>query len=131
MIRIVAAVLAVLMTANGLVMMFAPLAWYAAVPGVATTGPFNAHFVRDIGAVYLVTAGALAWFAWRPAQGWPAVAAVAAWHSLHGAVHVFDAVCGTRPVADLARDFVGVFVPGLVALALIAARRPALSEAAA
>lgn len=122
--RIVAVILAVLMAANGLYMLFAPLAWYNAVPGVVTTGPFNAHFIRDIGAIYLVTAGAAAWFAWRPAQGWPAVVAVALWHSLHGAVHVFDAVCGTRPVADLTRDFVGVFVPALIALAL-AARRPA------
>lgn len=35
--------------ANGLFMLVSPADWYFAVPGVTTTGPFNQHFVRDIG----------------------------------------------------------------------------------
>ena len=44
--------------ANGLTMLANPDAWYGLLPGVVQTGPFNPHFVRDIGAAYLVT-GAL------------------------------------------------------------------------
>ena len=45
--------LPVLLAANGLFMLLAPHAWYPAVPGVTETGPYNPHFVRDIGAAYL------------------------------------------------------------------------------
>ena len=34
---------------NGVLMLLAPEAWYHAVPTVPGTGPFNPHFVRDIG----------------------------------------------------------------------------------
>ena len=37
--------------ANGLWMLLAPESWYHGLPAaVPDTGPFNAHFVRDIGA---------------------------------------------------------------------------------
>ena len=68
MTRWIAAILALLMAANGLFMLGLPQAWYDAVPGVPLTGLFNPHFVRDIGMAYLTVAGGLAWFAWRPVQ---------------------------------------------------------------
>jgi hypothetical protein len=37
---------------NGVFMLTSPANWYFAVPGVTTTGPFNQHFVRDIGLVF-------------------------------------------------------------------------------
>jgi hypothetical protein len=49
--------------ANGLAMLCLPAHWYAAVPGVADTGPFNPHFIRDIGLAYVVAATTLVWFA--------------------------------------------------------------------
>jgi hypothetical protein len=101
----------------------APQWWYGAVPGVIATGPFNPHFVRDIGAAYLVTALGLGWFAARPREGWPALAAGAAFLTLHAAIHVYDATCGGRPLQDLVRDFAGVYLTAALALAL-ALRRP-------
>lgn len=38
---------------NGLVMWFAANWWFDTVPGIRMMGPFNHHFVRDIGLVYL------------------------------------------------------------------------------
>lgn len=128
MARIVAAVLAVLLAANGLAMLFAGPWWYGVVPGVTATGPFNPHFVRDIGAAYLVTAGGLGWFALRPREGWPALAAAAAFLTLHGAIHVFDAVCGTKPLSDAARDFAGVYLPAILTLAIALRRSPERSR---
>lgn len=124
MTRLISGLLAAPMAANGLAMLFAGLWWYGVVPGVTATGPYNPHFVRDIGAAYLVTGSALGWFAMRPREAWPALAGAAAFLTLHAAIHVFDAVCGTRPLADVVRDFAGVYLPALIALALVL-RKPA------
>jgi hypothetical protein len=50
--------LAVMLAANGAVMLAAGRWWYGAVPGVSETGPYNPHFVKDIGAAYLVVGAA-------------------------------------------------------------------------
>lgn len=123
--RWVAALLALVLAGNALAMLFNGLAWYGAVPGVTSTGPFNAHFVRDIGAAYLVAALGLAWFAWRPREGWPALAAGAAFLTFHAAIHVYDATCGSTPLADFKRDFVGVYLFAAIPLLLALLRRPA------
>lgn len=113
-----AGLMALLLGANGLLMLAAPLAWYDAVPGVPATGPFNGHFVRDVGAVYLMCAAALCWYASRPAQAWPALAMAALWLTPHSAIHVYDASCGASPLADLWRDAVGVHLFAAISLAL-------------
>jgi hypothetical protein len=101
--------------ANAVAMLTAPAWWYGAVPGVTATGPYNPHFVHDIGAVYLVIAGALGWFAWRPLQGWGALVAAATWLVLHGLIHVHDAILSPTCGHDLIRDLPGVFAPALIA----------------
>jgi hypothetical protein len=124
MARILALLQAVLLCANGLAMLFAGLWWYGVVPGVTATGPYNPHFVRDIGAAYLVTGVCHAAFAWRPRAAWSALVAAAGFLTLHAAIHLFDAACGTRPLHDLARDFVGVFVPAFIAIGLAVHQAP-------
>ena len=37
---------------NGLLMLELPAHWYLWVPGVTTTGPYNQHFIRDIGLIF-------------------------------------------------------------------------------
>ena len=123
MVRIVSALLAVLLAGNGLVMLFAGLWWYGVVPGVTGTGPYNPHFVRDIGSAYLVAGGAIAAYVVWPRAAWSALVGSAAFQLLHVGVHVFDAVCGTKPMADVARDFAGVYAPAILT-ALIAFRKP-------
>ncbi|MBS0360367.1 MAG: hypothetical protein JSR98_03220 [Proteobacteria bacterium] len=103
-------------------MLFAGLWWYGVVPGVIATGPYNPHFVRDIGAAYLVVGLSLAAFAARPRQAWPALAAAAGFLTLHAAIHVFDAACGTHPLSDVIRDLAGVYLPAI--LTLVLALRP-------
>lgn len=109
---------------NGMAMLFAPLPWYDAVPGVPATGPFNPHFVRDIGAIYLAGALGMGWFAWRPWQGWPALALTAAWLTLHAAIHVYDATCSASPLADVRRDLVAIYLFAAIPLALALLRQP-------
>ena len=51
--RLIATILAIVTGANGLAMLLAGPSWYQAVPGVSETGPYNPHFVQDIGAAFL------------------------------------------------------------------------------
>ena len=53
-----AALLGTAAVANGVYMLVAPESWYFAVPGDPTTGPFNQHFIRDIGLIFLFLGGA-------------------------------------------------------------------------
>src|SRR4051812_905166 len=128
MIRIVSVLLALMLGGNGLAMLFAGLWWYGVVPGVTATGPYNPHFVRDIGAAYLVVGVSHAAFALWPRQAWSALAASAGFLTLHAAIHVFDAVCGTHPLQDVVRDAGGIYLPPLIALGLAWWGAPAVKE---
>jgi hypothetical protein len=118
--RALAGLLGILLAANGLAMLAAGKAWYYAVPGVTSTGPYNPHFVKDIGMAYLVTALGLGWFAARPRQGWSGLVCGAAFLSLHGLIHVADAIGGPVCGQDLLRDLPGVFLPALIAAGIAA-----------
>lgn len=122
--RYLAGLTALLLAANGVAMIFASMVWYDVVPGVPLTGPFNGHFVKDIGATYLACGLGLAWFAWRPVQGWAAMVIAAVWLTLHALVHGYDATCGANPLADLQRDFVGVYLFAAIPLVLSLLRKP-------
>jgi hypothetical protein len=63
--RWIAGVLAVFNISNGLAMLFASSTWWASVPGVPDTGPFNPHFVEDVGAAFLMAGLALGGRAWQ------------------------------------------------------------------
>ena len=114
--RAIAILLAATMGLNGLVMLAAGRWWYAAVPGVPETGPFNPHFVKDIGAAYLVVGAAFAWLGARAspaARG--ATLAAASFLALHAGIHLAEAVSAPMGVADLARSFPDVILPALLA----------------
>lgn len=103
-----------LLSINGVAMLSFPAAWYALMPGVAETGPLNLHFVRDIGAAYLVAGGGLLWLARRP-HAWPAALAGCAFLGLHALVHVAEAFLGTLDWRHLVHDLPGVFLVPLLA----------------
>lgn len=84
--------LALLLVINGLVMLGWPEWWYHAVPTVPHTGPFNPHFVRDIGCAYLVCGGALVWLGLNPIRGWAAALTGVDFLSAHAFVHLWDAL---------------------------------------
>ena len=112
--RVLAVILRIGLGLNALWMLAVPAAWYAAVPGVTQTGPFNPHFVRDIGAAYLVAAAALIWFAASP-KAQSAVQAGAAFLTLHALVHLWDAVAGREHAHQLI-DLATVFLPSVLAI---------------
>ena len=96
-------------------MLFGPQSFYDLFPGVTETGPFNAHFLRDVGAAFLVAGGGLLWFA-RDARARPAAVAGAGFLVLHALIHLWDGLAGRERPAHLAHDLPLLF--GVAALAL-------------
>ena len=113
--------------ANGGWMITRPLIWYGRVPGVAESGYFNQHFIRDIGFIYILIGSAFLAGIIR-ANARAALWGVATlWLAAHAAFHIWEVVVGLCGPDALARDFVGVTAPALVGIAItaIACRRPA------
>ncbi|MGZ5989986.1 MAG: hypothetical protein ACXWLZ_13210 [Rhizomicrobium sp.] len=109
----IAAALAVPTILNGVMMLLAGPYWYTSVPGASETGPYNPHFVQDIGAAFLVAGLALAARAWRP-RYWPAAVAGAAFLAAHALLHLVLMVGGHDHRA--AFDLVAVVLPSALAL---------------
>lgn len=109
----IAAALGLFNAGNGVFMLAAGRQWYDAVPGVHDTGPFNPHFVADIGAAFLVAGLGLIARAWR-VRYWPAALAGAAFLSAHGLIHVIGLVGGHSHHAGF--EWVSVVAPSLLAL---------------
>ncbi len=106
------AVLAAGASINGVWMLGAPLHWYNNVPaGVPDYGPFNAHFVRDIGIAFLTVGAALGWAAVRPAARFELVAVAAIFAVLHGVLHVLDTARGHVDSSHWLLDVPGVYLP--------------------
>jgi uncharacterized protein YjeT (DUF2065 family) len=113
--RTLAAIVGFPLAINGMLMLFFPLAWYHAVPGVTATGPFNPHFVRDIGCAFLASGGALAWF-WLDARARLAAMAGATFLTRHALVHLWDLAAGRESSTDLGFDLLAIFLPAMLAL---------------
>lgn len=109
---------------NGLFLLAAPAVWYVSVPGVTTTGPFNQHFLRDIGLIFLLVGGGFLWGAAKPALRAPFWGAGAVWLSGHALFHGWEVAVGICGPSALARDFPLVTLPAILTtlLALWAAR---------
>ena len=99
--------------ANGVVMLAAGQRWYESVPGVTMTGPYNPHFVADVGAAYFAAGLAVAARGWRPAF-WPAAVAGSAFFVLHALIHVAGLAQGHTH--DAASDIALVIVPSIISL---------------
>lgn len=97
--RILAGVIGVGSALNGVVMLVTSQRWYDTVPGVSHTGPFNPHFVLDVGFAYVVSGLSLAAFAWRPEWRLAAVTG-AAFFVAHGGLHVVGLAMGDAHIAD-------------------------------
>jgi hypothetical protein len=114
----VAALLGVALVANGIFMLVSPENWYFAVPGVASTGPFNQHFLRDIGLIFLLLGGAFVVGAARPQLRVLLWAAPTIWLLGHALFHVWEVAVGICPPSAIARDFPAVTLPAIIGVAL-------------
>jgi hypothetical protein len=114
-----ALLLGFVMLANGTWQLAAPEGWYWAIPGVPDRGPFNQHFVRDLGIIYSLSGVGLIAGALRPPQRLALWWAPAFWLVGHALFHVWEVLAGICGPASLLQDFAGVTLPALLALALL------------
>jgi hypothetical protein len=114
----VAALLGVAMGANGIFMLVAPEAWYFVVPGVTETGPFNQHFVRDIGLIFLFLGSAMLFGVLRPALRILLWGAAALWLSGHALFHLWEVAVGICAPSVIIQDFPAVTLPAIIAATL-------------
>lgn len=117
-VTVVTILVAALFGFNGAYMLSNPESWYWAIDGVPDTGPFNPHFVRDIGFMYVVTGAAMVLGWLMPDQRLGLWGTAAAWHICHACFHVWEVVVGICGPEALVRDFVGVTLPSVLALTL-------------
>lgn len=99
---------------NGLFMLIAPGQWYFAIPGVTTTGPFNQHFVRDIGLIYLFIGASFLVGAARPRFRVILWAVPTLWLCAHALFHLWEVAVGISEHSAMARDFPAVTVPAII-----------------
>lgn len=101
---------------NAVVMWAAPYQWYQAVPGVAATGGFNDHFIRDVALAFAVSGTAL--IAGVRAGNREVALFGAGFPVLHAVFHIwiwgFHRGCATDLVA--LSNLVGIQVPAWAAL---------------
>ena len=103
---------------NGILMLNAPEAWYFAVAGVTTTGPFNQHFLRDIGLIFGLIGLSFVYGAVRSGSRVLLWSMGAIWLSGHALFHFWEVTVGICGPEVLPRDFPAVTLPALIALAL-------------
>lgn len=105
--------------ANAGWMLGAPEHWFQNLPaGVPDTGPFNEHFVRDLGAVMVVMGLALVWAAARRAVRVTVLYIVSGFYVLHALLHVWDTARGFLGPEHWALDAGGVYIPMVLVLAV-------------
>ena len=112
--------------ANALWMLAGPHAWYTDLPAaVPDTGPFNAHFIRDIGCAFLTVGIALVWAAFTVRHRVPLAVISALFFVAHALLHVYDTARGALDPEHWQLDLLGVYVPAVLmaTLAVILLRR--------
>lgn len=94
---------------------FAPHAFYENVPGVAMMGPFNLHFIQDVGLAFTVSGAAMVVGGWQRNRG--VALTGAAWPALHGVLHLYIQIQRGLP-GDLPMwfDLVAVILPAFLGL---------------
>jgi hypothetical protein len=114
----VAILLGVMAEANGLFMLYSPTDWYFAVPGVTTTGPFNQHFVRDIGLIFLFVGTAFLVGTAQPQYRLVLWATPTLWLWGHALFHFWEVAVGICGPSVIVRDFPAVTLPAIIATLL-------------
>src|SRR5262249_37096449 len=116
--------IAVVSLANAAWMLAAPLPWYETMPGVSDFGPYNAHFVRDIGCIYLTVGLGLLWALFTTRNRWPLLVLVTVFYGAHALLHICDTARGHVSAHHWWLDFPSIYLPVLLlAMILLSVRR--------
>jgi len=115
--RIALLILGALTLLTGPYLFFAPNAFYENTPGVSMMGPFNLHFIRDVGLAFLVSGGAVIFGVLQRNRGLAVAGAL--WPFLHGLFHFQIWIGRGIPFDQVAAfDFVAVIIPAAAMMVL-------------
>jgi hypothetical protein len=115
----IATLLGIAMLGNGVFMTAAPESWYWLVPGVPDRGPFNQHFIRDVGFIYVLIGAAFSYGAFYAQHRLLLWLMPTAWLTAHAAFHIWEVIVGICGPEALIVDFAGVTLPALLGMGLI------------
>ena len=85
---------------------------------MTATGPFNQHFLRDIGLIFLLLGGAFLLGAVLPHSRVLLWAAASVWLTGHALFHLWEVAVGICSPSVIPRDFPAVTLPAIIGIAL-------------
>ncbi|WP_035871098.1 hypothetical protein [Cucumibacter marinus] len=98
---------------NGAFMLVAPELWYNMAPGASHTGPFNGHFLKDIGLAFLAASFALGYSAlWTVTTG--VILTSLVFTGGHAALHFVEMIEHGAGIDVWLRDTLLILIPGLL-----------------
>jgi hypothetical protein len=119
MLRLIYAVSSLLSFVNGAWMIIAPRSWYTDLPAaVPHTGPFNGHFIRDIGVAFALAGLGFLWCALHPRSSLAVHWGITLFFCGHAVVHIAEIRAGLLPHAHWRIDAPSVFAPAIILLVL-------------
>jgi hypothetical protein len=120
-VRVLLLLLGLFHLVNGLWMLAAPDAWYAAIPGVRETGPLNHHFIADVALAYIASGFGLVLGSTARRSAAAFAAAGAAWPVLHAGLHIWNWLMHGFPATAPLALSEGLGVVGVSALVAVLA----------
>ena len=93
---------------TGLIISIAPLTFYETGPGVSDTGPYNMHFLRDVGFAFTISSLGLAYGLMHRLK--PLIIFGMAWLAVHGLFHFVLWVVHSEPTSATALIDLGIVV---------------------
>jgi hypothetical protein len=117
MIRLLIWALVVFYLLTGLYIALLPADFYLNAPGAQATGPYNMHFIRDVGFAFLTSSVAIGYGVYSGSK--PVMVFGALWLLMHGLFHLaLWAIHGMQLDSAAIVDAVVVWIPAIAVFAL-------------
>src|SRR5688572_6974914 len=105
---------------TGVWMLLFPFSWYIDFPAsIPHTGSFNAHFIRDLGLVFILAALGFGWCALHPDRCRVTLKVLTFFFVGHALIHFADILTGRVPHTHWLIDAPTVFVPAILLTILV------------
>lgn len=104
---------------NGFWMLASASSWFQNMPlAIEDTGPFNAHFVHDLGLVFLLSGIGLFWCAYKINDSFIVHLGVTLFITGHALIHVVEILLGLLPPEHWWIDFPLITLPAIILILL-------------
>ena len=112
-------ILGAISTGNGIWMMLSDSTWFSHMPvGAEDTGSFNAHFVHDVGLIYLLVGIGAFWCANKLKKCIEVHLGITLFMGGHALIHIGEILLGDLPTNHLLIDFPLLTLPAMILIGL-------------